>query len=256
MIDIIAPPDKYFYTVDGKILTNVYQLLEYLINCGQGHYDHHVNISRNDFTNWLRDVFQLVDLARSVQSSGSKEQTIDILNKYFSDWEKKNSEEQNNVKTDTKKTVVINDIQPQKTESVKVEINMPNKNNNPATNFKEWSDEELEKFSKFGKPEREIPSEDEKVSYLKFESSELRNLIKDLRKSEKNTLIPDLLLRTVDSKIAYFALSKKKEDYDNIIKVFNDVKRELDYCSQEQPYSFADEIIKGLELQKVTMKKS
>ena len=81
------------------------------------------------------------------------------------------------------------------------------------------------------------------------------NILKDLRKNEKNTLIPDLMVRTINSKIEYYNISKKKEDYDNIITIFNEIKKEIDYCTQEAPYSFADEIIQGLELEKVTMKK-
>ena len=47
----------YFKLVDGKMLKSVPELLEALKNMDDWVYQHHVNQERNDFVNWLRDIF-------------------------------------------------------------------------------------------------------------------------------------------------------------------------------------------------------
>ncbi|MGV8150803.1 MAG: hypothetical protein ACP5NV_03695 [Candidatus Woesearchaeota archaeon] len=276
MIKTIADPDKYFYTVDKRTITNLYQLLDYVSYCSDANYASHVTGARNDFANWIEYVLGIIDLAEKLRSSQDRVKNVEILKDFV---DKINSGQivQNEVQNEKTIGPGINSNGGQVVQSNSAVQDSPyNASNNSEKSpfdkgskdsitkdstpkdsttgkFHEFTDEELEKFSKFGKKDPE--AEDEKVAFLKFELNELRNTIKELRKNEKDPLIPDLLLRSLDSKIAYYAISKKQEDYDHIVSTFNDVKREIDYCNQEVPYSFTDEIIQGLELQKVILKK-
>lgn len=300
MFNEIASPNMYFYTVDKKVLTNLYNLQEYIKYCSEESYKYHVHDGKNDFASWIEAVFGLKDLSKKI-SSCSKEESYTLLKNFMENYnsasiagnDKNNSssikEESNVDKNNLSQTVAsaaLTDINEVTDTSSAVSADPGNKvdsnkiaaangsftnggaannaNNNLSSDsmlsktsqqgkFHEFSDEELEKFTKFGIKDK--ISDDEKVNFLKYELNELKNMVKELRKNEKNTLIPELLLRTLDSKIEFYGISKNKDDYERIVSAFNDITREIEYCSQEIPYSFSDDIIKGLELQKITMKK-
>jgi len=265
-MEYIAPPDKYFYTSDKKVLTNLYQLSEYIADCNQEKYSEHVNKDKNDFASWVQYVLGLVELADEIRRTNNQQEFAKILNEFVNSKKENYSVGKENhveLKEDhDDKEDAINNLT---NASINASINdVAHENNNAdiantssksiaESKFREWTDEELEKFSKFGFKNQE--SDDEKAALLLYQLNELMNMVKDLRKSEKNVLIPDLMLRILDSKIAFYKVARKEEDYDKIISMFNEIKREIDYCSQETPYSFTDEIIKTLELQRVVMKK-
>ena len=123
------------------------------------------------------------------------------------------------------------------------------------SNFRQFTDDELEKFVSFSKKETVVDT-DMKVEYLKTVLQELKNMIRDLRRAEKDALIADLMLRTIDAKINYYALSKNVEDYNHIIRLMKDVQAEIEDSSEHHSYNIAEEILKDLRLQGIAMKKA
>jgi hypothetical protein len=121
--------------------------------------------------------------------------------------------------------------------------------------FRQFSDEELEKFVRFAREEKTVDA-DLKVEYLKTALQELKNMVKDLRRAEKDPLIADLMLRTINAKIDYYELSKNVDDYNHIIRLMKDVQHEIEECSEQHTYNIAEEIIKDLKLQGLAMKKA
>jgi len=130
--------------------------------------------------------------------------------------------------------------------------------NNDTTNtkggFKQYSDEELEKFTKFVKEEKIVES-DEKVVYLQSRLLEIKNSMSELRKQEKNTIIPELEIRVVSSKIDFYALSHKQEDFDKVIHIFDEVNKELKDCASQRSVNVAEELMKDLELERIKLKR-
>ncbi len=49
--------DKCFFCQDGCVSQNLYQLAECLDRISENSFRHHVTEVRNDFSNWVRDVF-------------------------------------------------------------------------------------------------------------------------------------------------------------------------------------------------------
>lgn len=258
MNEYIAPPDKYFYTVDKKALTNLYQLVLYLNGCSDENFNFHVNSQKNDFYRWIKDVFN-ISISDKLKNVKNRVEFAKIINDFLE--ENKNLEKTGNI-ADTNATVQKKDSvnNDQKNEDIKKESSFDNKEKVLANidskneKFHEFSDEELEKFTKFVSKEKEIPF-DEKVDYLKTEYNEIKNMIRDLRKSGKDLLIADLLLRVVEPKISYYEQTKNPDDYKKVINIMNDIKREIEYASQQTEVTLADEIIKQLELQSLTLKK-
>ncbi len=264
---LVAPPDKYFYTIDRKILTNMHQLSEYLKNCPGSSFQYHANPSRNDFYNWILHVFGLSELAERIKKNFDKNDCAHIIIDYLNTPEKVEErrdkkeinvpEVKDDVGTDVKKDDIKKDDI--KKEEVTVQAAAPAAPENSGNDrkdgkFHEFSDEELEKFTKFGIKDTETPV-DEKLDYLKTELNEIRNMIKEQRRIGKDMIIADLMLRVVEPKMSFYEFTRSHEDYEKIVRIMSDIKREIDYASQQTEVTLADEIIKQLELQSVMLKK-
>ncbi len=267
---LVAPPDKYFYTIDGKILTNMHQLSEYLKSCSTEHFLHHVSPLRNDFYNWAIHVFGIPKLANSIKDVYDPKKFAQLIDEFMSEsgrsdekTEHIESKQDADLYLNKKKEETAAASDAMAASDVKLSVNQDaatvSSENKDAgikkeSNFREFSDEELEKFTKFGVKDKET-SADEKMDYLKTELNELRNIIKDLRKTGKDMILADLLLRVVEPKIAFYDFTKSHEDYEKILKLMNDVRKETDYAGQQAETTIADDIIKQLELQRIMLKK-
>src|SRR5512142_321283 len=65
------PQEKYFILANGKPIKNVAELASILDQLEDHVFSHHVTPDRNDFHNWIKDVFEDIELARKV--SGVKD---------------------------------------------------------------------------------------------------------------------------------------------------------------------------------------
>ena len=72
-------PEKYFYLADGKVLKNVSELTDELKKMDDLVYNHHVSIIRNDFANWIRDVYLELELAEVITKAKNKKEMQKIL---------------------------------------------------------------------------------------------------------------------------------------------------------------------------------
>ncbi|MBN1502346.1 hypothetical protein JW930_02280 [Candidatus Woesearchaeota archaeon] len=75
--------DKYFRFQDGQIAKNPVELLHILPNLNPSVFDFHLNQNKNDFANWVEDVFNNHGLGKEMRSVTSKPELIAVLGKYF-----------------------------------------------------------------------------------------------------------------------------------------------------------------------------
>ena len=73
MINADISPEKYFYVCDGTVIKAVQELPDALRNMSPEAFTFHVNEQKNDFFNWIRDVFELTHLARNIKNVKRKE---------------------------------------------------------------------------------------------------------------------------------------------------------------------------------------
>jgi hypothetical protein len=71
--------DKRFFCHDGCIASNLQQLAECLSHMDEQSYNHHVTGEKNDFSNWVRDVFGDHRLANELARSRNKDEAIRVL---------------------------------------------------------------------------------------------------------------------------------------------------------------------------------
>ena len=73
-------PEFYFKVIDGSEIKNLLELADSLEKMSDDAFYFHVNSQRNDFSNWIRDVFHEDGLADSVAKKGGRlEASICIL---------------------------------------------------------------------------------------------------------------------------------------------------------------------------------
>lgn len=83
MIDPEKIPDyeHCFFTKDGKVLKNLADLKEELKVMSPEVFSHHVNDQRNDFSNWVNDVFGHERLANKIANAKTRDDLINLLDK-------------------------------------------------------------------------------------------------------------------------------------------------------------------------------
>ena len=71
--------DKVFYVFEGPVIKNLYELAEALLAMSQKSFSHHVNSSKNDFANWVRDVVDDAILALRLSAQRDKREMEKIV---------------------------------------------------------------------------------------------------------------------------------------------------------------------------------
>ena len=67
-----APHDKRFVLKDGRVLKDLVELSHALEHMSDDVFNHHVNNSKNDFRNWVRDVFSQKELAAELEKAKTR----------------------------------------------------------------------------------------------------------------------------------------------------------------------------------------
>lgn len=73
------PPGKYFYFHNGVNLKKIEDLQHYLQVMPQETYNKHVTNERNDFANWIEEVFNNKKLSAKIRKANSRQEMINVL---------------------------------------------------------------------------------------------------------------------------------------------------------------------------------
>lgn len=66
---IEAEEGKRFWLQDGRVLKSVEELAEALEEMSQSVWEHHVTVQKNDFANWVEDVFGEKKIGLAIRAS-------------------------------------------------------------------------------------------------------------------------------------------------------------------------------------------
>ncbi len=78
-----VPDHQYFVLANGQPVKHVGELAAILDRLEDHVFDHHVRADNNDFHNWIRDVFQDVELARKVAGINDKRRLQLVIYKHM-----------------------------------------------------------------------------------------------------------------------------------------------------------------------------
>lgn len=70
-----APEEHHFVVADGRKLKNIIELADALETMSEEIFRHHVNEARNDFSNWVKDVFYDHSLAEDISMAKNRLET-------------------------------------------------------------------------------------------------------------------------------------------------------------------------------------
>lgn len=74
-----VPQEKRFWCVDGSIFNNLSELWSALKGMSNEIFRHHVNETKNDFSNWVRDVIGDEKLADDLKASLTQTQAAKVV---------------------------------------------------------------------------------------------------------------------------------------------------------------------------------
>jgi hypothetical protein len=80
-LSVEIKPDNYFVLCDGRSVKDIAELAKILETLSDDVFYYHVTTEKNDFANWLNDVFKEEQLASDIRSSKSKIEMIALLYK-------------------------------------------------------------------------------------------------------------------------------------------------------------------------------
>jgi len=80
-----AKNSEYFFVKDGKAIKNVIELSNELDKMTDDIFMYHVNDIKNDFANWIKDIFKEEKLAKELFKTTNKDKTQIIILKYVID---------------------------------------------------------------------------------------------------------------------------------------------------------------------------
>ena len=72
-------PEEYFRLSNGRILKNLYELMNALKSMDEDIFISHVNESKNDFGNWVKYVFRDEELSKSIFDSKTREDVLKTI---------------------------------------------------------------------------------------------------------------------------------------------------------------------------------
>jgi len=78
-----APAENYFVLCNGQPVKNVKELADVLDNLEDHVFNHHVRPDHNDFTAWIKDIFQDTELAQKLADVKDKEHMQLVLYKHI-----------------------------------------------------------------------------------------------------------------------------------------------------------------------------
>lgn len=76
-------PDKYFVLCNGNTIKDYKELAAILETIGDDVFYYHVTSERNDFANWVNDVFGESELSEKIRQSKSRHEMMAILYKHL-----------------------------------------------------------------------------------------------------------------------------------------------------------------------------
>jgi hypothetical protein len=261
----VAEKEKCFFCEDGKVLRSVNDLQEELKVCNNNGsrdiFDTHVNENKNDFANWVRDVFNLDELAKKMNETKDPISLLAVLEEYKKEIsetkeiiatnEYKENSSVKDVELENKKEEDVQDFF-KSTSNDADEISELKKSISSRSDRSEQTLDKLKKLKQhsfYNKTESEGTVEDIKERY-----NEISRAISEHRKEGQDMSIPSMMLRNAMPKINYFQISQNKEDYQKAGTLLDDIEQEIDYAKKIKSINLKEEILQAASL--VEKKKS
>ncbi|MBR9693437.1 hypothetical protein GOV07_05965 [Candidatus Woesearchaeota archaeon] len=222
---VLERKKEFFWLVNGTGVRSLRELADALPTLSEEEFSHHVTAEKNDFANWIRDLFDEYRLSELLRNTKTRAEFQSALYNQFAQKELlKKKEQVSENKTEEKddsrdvEVDVINNPQ----DFIKYHEKEAEQNDKTADRF----DAVATKFEESIHPE--TPQHVEKrIEDLEERYKELHSRIAEARKLGKDPLIADFTLRPVSSKLAYARVTHQETDFLIVERIFTEAEKEL-----------------------------
>lgn len=209
----------FFWLADGRALRSLRELADALPSLRDDLWNHHVTPEKNDFADWVRDVFHEYRLSEALRRAKSRQEFQQILYNELARRMMAAQRETREQARHEREEAILHD---------------------PAA-FKQYREDDAKKkdalADRFDAVAARIteslhPETPEAVEHrleaLEERLQELEERISAARRQGRDLFIADLLLRPARAKIAYAKVSHEEADFAQVENIFTEVEREIE----------------------------
>ncbi len=242
---VLSDDDKFFWLKSGKGLRSIREMANYLPSIKPDEWNYHVNEEKNDFSNWIRDVFDEAELAKFLRETKTK---IEFQNRLYNHVIHTKIKEKQEARKKEQTQPAKQPVQ-QAAEPAKEPVPEQDKLIKDPDAFADYhekdskrKDELADRFDAVAnKMEESVNPEEPKeieqsVEKLEEQYKELRQQIAEARKQGKDPLIAELTIRPLESKLKYARVTRNLRDFEKIRTILAEGEKELkDALAFEEP---------------------
>jgi len=215
---VLEDSAKYFWLRSGRGLRSLRELANTLPSLSEDEWSYHVKGGKNDFADWISDVFGERGLADTLRSATGKREFQRFLYTFLT---KRAIHEKRQERESTKRA------------TEQALIDDPSSFAAYHEQDADWKDALADRFDAFAQRFEEnlnpgpLKAVEGWREALEERFATLRQRVAEARKRGKDPLLAGLLLRGVQSKIAYARYTTRREDFDKAERLLDEAEREL-----------------------------
>ncbi len=235
MVKRIKDSKKYFYCSNGRVAKDLSELMVILEKYSEKDFKKHLNQNKNDFANWVKDVFEEDKLARRISWAQTKEEIIDELNYFLKFGETINEKPSAESRAkDEKKEEETED------ESIKKELEGIIKSIKEKTNIYKYDLNNPDKY-------------EELIDFFKGIIQDFGQVISRYNKIKKDTTIPRIMMGNIKPKIKWALCDNKPEEINKIKQMLLNTGKELMEVGEQEVLDIKEEIIRRLKKEGISI---
>lgn len=244
MIDKEIPEQQYFKVDGGPVLPSLLALRAYLRTIPIPVYEHHVTAQKNDFAAWVEHSFGEQELAGRLRKCSSREQMVWVLDDIFSD-------------ARMAKVLADQEVVPQAVKAVAGGVeNADGVALQDDAAFEPFKPEIIQTNERISAKYEEVakrmhdalndalPEEIEKrIEQLRARHSEIMARISEARRQGRDALIPALVIKQFNPKLALAKATREEKDFTFAELVLNQAEFELKELLEEKIIDVRKEVL-------------
>ncbi|MEM4259763.1 MAG: hypothetical protein QXG00_00845 [Candidatus Woesearchaeota archaeon] len=219
-------PEKYFYLCNGDVLRSIEELYDYVSIMPDFVFYHHVSKERNDFYNWIKDVFQDIGLANQIKEIINKDDFVEFFKN-----KKANSQ---NIKQIAELMEKLNETKINKEERKIIK------------EYKENSSKKLNEDKIYDPKDQE--NKRIIINNLNNQIEISKKEISDLRKKGKDVFLCQIYFDIIKAKQKIAELSLDDRDIDLLRELNDKLKQEIEYSKKNEEINIRNEIQEKVEM--------
>lgn len=211
---ILEEPSLYFWLVNGQGVRSIRQLIEQVPELTEEQFQYHVNEEKNDFYNWITDVFHDEEIANLIKQCKTRDDFQEKMYAYL-------LAEKQQEKVEATFTKAQKELKKDPTKF---------KEFRQSRNEEHLSDQMGEAAEKITESQQMsvLPKRITRLDAMEERLEELNDFIAEMHKEGRDVTLPRLVLKKFKPKMEFARLSQEEGDFDRVEHVLDEAEKELE----------------------------